>query len=90
MKIQLAVASAILLLSACAELDKLEAEADAKQQGADMARCNSQGFATGTEAMATCLATVSAQRQAELNRAAAQSRQLDAEEKAKKTKKAHH
>ncbi|MDN5787983.1 hypothetical protein [Pseudorhodobacter sp.] len=61
----------------------MEAKADAKQQAKDMARCNSQGFANGTGAMATCLASISAQRQAEYDRAAAQNQRREAAERAK-------
>lgn len=81
-----------LCLSGCGDLDEWMAEAEAEQQAADMAKCTSQGFATGTNAMATCLGTIEAKRQAESDRFAAQ-QAADAKAKAHKNnkkKKNHH
>ncbi|SMC45303.1 hypothetical protein [Primorskyibacter flagellatus] len=73
-----------LALSACDEINEWEAEIDAEQQAADLKKCNSQGFVTGTNAMATCMATISNERQAAQARAEASYQASEARKKAKK------
>lgn len=85
MKLPLVIALALMPLAACQEIDEFIAEADAEQQAADVSRCNKQGFANGTNAMATCLSTVSRERQAESDRYAADRRSEDKKRKKKES-----
>lgn len=84
MRINIIAATVALSLSGCAEIGQWEAEMDAEQDAADIAKCEKRGFSTGTSAMATCLQTISSERQAEQDRYEREYEREEAERKAKK------
>lgn len=87
MKMQLFAAAVVVSLSGCAEIGQWEEEMDAEQEAADIAKCERRGFSRGSSAMATCLQTLSNEREAELDRHEREYELEEAERKAKKKKK---
>ena len=76
----------VLALAGCAEMERMNAEAEARQREADRATCQSYGFAEGTDAFANCMMKtaqkrqeqqLAAQRQAEQDRKDAEQRDRD-------------
>lgn len=80
--LKLIAPTAILALSLALTGCGIEDELDAQIQAQDMAKCNSRGFANGTEAMATCMATLSNEREAEWARSEARRKADEAKKKA--------
>lgn len=87
MKMQLIAAIVTLSLSGCAEIGQWEEEMDAEQEAADIEKCEKRGFSRGSSAMATCLQTLSNEREAELDRSEREYEREEAERNAKKAKK---
>lgn len=82
------IVAAVLGLAGCAEMERLNAEAEARQREADRATCQSYGFSDGTDAFANCMMKtaqkrqeqqLAAQRQAEQDRKDAERRDRDAQ-----------
>lgn len=80
MKTPLIATMVMLSLSACGLEDALDEEIQAQ----DTAKCQKRGFTVGTGAMATCLQTLSNERQAEQARADANYRASEARKQASK------
>lgn len=73
----LLLAATLSLLASCAELERMNAEQEARQQAADQSRCTGFGFQPGSDAYANCMMTQDQNRNAQR----AEQAQRDAEAK---------